>query len=140
MSDPFLPVRHRNDKAFLIPKQINMKDFMFVFRGPTPEDLKMSPEESQASMQKWFDWIRQLNEQGRYKGGDPLMPGGKTIQGKKPVVTDGPFAEGKELVGGYFILSAESLEEATEIAHGFPDFDIQGSVEIREIMKVQMPS
>ena len=117
-----------------------MKDFMFVFRGPTPEDLKMSPEESQASMQKWFDWIRQLNEKGRYVGGDPLMPGGKSIQGKKPVVTDGPFAEGKELVGGYIIVKAESLEEATELAHGFPDFGIQGSVEIREIMKIPMPA
>jgi len=52
----------------------------------------------------------------------------------------GPFAEGKELVGGYFILSAESLEEATELAMGFPDFEIQGSVEIREIMKIPMPS
>lgn len=117
-----------------------MKDFMFVFRGPTPEDLKLSPEESQASMEKWFGWISQLQQQGRYKGGDPLIPGGKTIQGKKPVVTDGPFAEGKELVGGYFILSAESLDEATELAMGFPDFDIQGSVEIREIMKIPMPS
>jgi len=99
----------------------------------------MSPEESQASMQKWFDWINQLREKGLYKGGDPLMPGGKTIQGKKPVVTDGPFAEGKELLGGYFIISAESLEEATQMAFGFPDFDIQGSVEIREIMKIPMP-
>jgi len=117
-----------------------MKDFMFIFRGPTPEDLKLSPDESQASMEKWFGWINQLQQKGRYKGGDPLIPGGKTIQGKKPVVTDGPFAEGKELVGGYFILSAESLEEATELAMGFPDFEMQGSVEIREIMKIPMPS
>lgn len=132
--------RHRYGNSFSIPKHINMKDFMFVFRGPTPQDLKMSPEESQASMQKWLDWIRQLNESGRYKGGDPLMPGGKTIQGKKPVVTDGPFAEGKELVGGYIIISAESLEEATQMAFGFPDFDVQGSVEIREVMKIPMPA
>jgi hypothetical protein len=115
-----------------------MKDFMFVFRGPSPEDLKLSPEESQASMQKWFDWIQQLSTQGRYKGGDPLFPGGKTVQGKKPVVTDGPFAEGKELVGGYIILSAESIEEAAKLAFGFPDFEVQGSVEIREIMKIPM--
>lgn len=60
-----------------------MKDFMFVFRGPTPEDLNLSPEESQASMEKWFGWIRQLNEKGRYVAGDPLMKEGKTIQGKK---------------------------------------------------------
>lgn len=115
-----------------------MKDFMFIFRGPTPEDLKLTPEQSQTAMQKWFDWIGELSAKGRYVAGDPLMREGKAIQGKKPVVTDGPFAEGKELLGGYFIIKAESLEEATELAFGFPDFDTQGSVEIREIMKIPM--
>lgn len=138
MSETLSAIRHKRGNPFSIPKHNNMKDFMFIFRGPTPEDLKMSPEESQASMQKWFDWINKLREQGRYKVGDPLMPVGRTIQGKKPVVTDGPFAEGKELVGGYFIISAESLEEATQMAFGFPDFEVQGSVEIREIMKIEM--
>lgn len=117
-----------------------MKDFMFIFRGPTPEDLKMSPEQSQASMQKWFDWIGELSAKGRYVAGDPLLKAGKTLEGKKTVVMDGPFAEGKELVGGYFIIKAESLEEATELAFGFPDFDTQGSVEVREIWKIPMPS
>jgi hypothetical protein len=117
-----------------------MKDFMFIFRGPTPEDLKYTPEQSQASMQKWFNWIGELSAKGRYVGGDPLVREGKTIQGKKPLVMDGPFAEGKELLGGYIIIKAESLAEATELAHGFPDFDIDGSVEIREIMKIPMPS
>ncbi|HTI12426.1 MAG TPA: YciI family protein [Puia sp.] len=117
-----------------------MKDFMFIFRGPTPEDLNLTPEESQASMQKWFEWIGELSAKGRYVGGDPLLKEGKLIQGKKPVVTDGPFAEGKELLGGYFIIKAESLEEATQLAYGFPDFDTEGSVEIREVMKIPMPS
>ena len=115
-----------------------MKDFLFIFRGPSPEDLNMTPEQSQAAMQKWFNWIGELSAKGVYGGGDPLMRAGKTIQGKKPVVTDGPFAEGKELLGGYFIIKAESLEKATELAFGFPDFDTQGSVEIREIMKIPM--
>ena len=116
-----------------------MKDFMFIFRGPTPEDLNMTAEESQASMQRWFEWIGALAAKGRYVGGDPLLREGKTVQGKKPVITDGPFAEGKELLGGYLIVKAESLEEATELAFGFPDFNIQGSVEVREIMKMPMP-
>ncbi len=117
-----------------------MKDFMFIFRGPTPEDLNLTPEQSQAAMQKWFDWIGELSAKGRYGGGEALMKEGKTIQGKKPVVTDGPFTEGKELLGGYFIIKAESLEEATELALGFPDFNTQGSVEVREVMKMPMPS
>jgi hypothetical protein len=117
-----------------------MKDFMFIFRGPSPMDLDLSPEESQASMQKWFDWIGELSAKGHYVAGDPLAREGRTIQGKKPLVTDGPFAEGKELLGGYFIIKAESLEEATKLAFGFPDFGIQGSVEVREIVKIPMPA
>ncbi len=114
-----------------------MKDFMFVFRSPSYEDLKLTPEQSQVAMQKWYDWIGQLSAKGRYVGGAPLLSQGSIVQGKSPVVTDGPFAEGKELVGGYLIIKAESLKEATELAFGYPDFDIEGSVEVREI--VQMP-
>jgi len=117
-----------------------MKDFMFIFRGPYYEDLNLSPEASQAAMQKWFDWIGKLSANGSYVAGDPLVKTGKMVDGKKPVVTDGPFAEGKEIVAGYFIIKANSLEEATELAFGFPDFDVRGSVEVREIMKIPMPS
>ncbi len=49
------------------------------------------------------------------------------------MLTDGPFAEGKEYLGGYLILKAQSLEEASQLAYGFPDFERGGSVEIREI-------
>ncbi|MHA4810424.1 YciI family protein [Flavitalea flava] len=116
-----------------------MKNFMFLFRGPSPEDLKFTPEQSQQSMQKWFGWINELREKDLYVGGEPLISTGKTVQGKKPVVTDGPFAEGKELVGGYIIIKADSLEDATELAFGFPDFGVQGSVEVREVMQMPMP-
>ena len=136
MSYSFPSVRHEKIK-FVISKSAIMKDFMFIFRGPTPEDLKLTPEQSQASMQKWFDWIGELSAKGRYIAGDPLLKAGKTLQGTKPVVTDGPFAEGKELLGGYFIIKAESLEEAAKLALGFPDFET-GSVEVREIMKMPM--
>jgi len=117
-----------------------MKDFMFIFRGPSPEDLNLTPEQGQAHMQKWLNWIGELSAKGRYVGGDPLIREGKTVKGKKPVATDGPFAEGKELLGGYVIIKAESLAEAAELALGFPDFVNEGSVEIREIMKMPLPS
>ena len=113
---------------------------MFIFRGPAYEDLNLTPEESQAAMQKWYNWIGELSAKGRYVGGDPLLKEGKMLQGSKPVVTDGPFAEGKELLGGYLIIKAESLEEAAQLAMGFPDFKNSGSVEVREIMKIPMPS
>jgi hypothetical protein len=61
---------------------------------------------------------------------------GKIVKGEKTVVTDGPFTEGKEFLGGYCIIKAGSLEEATELAFGFPDFDKGGSVEVREVMSI----
>lgn len=115
-----------------------MKNFMFIFRGPSPEELNFTPEQYQANMQQWFNWIGELQAKERYVGGDPLISAGKTVSGKKPVVTDGPFAEGKEIVGGYLIIKAKSLDEATELTAGFPDFDKQGSVEVREIMVISM--
>lgn len=115
-----------------------MKNFMFIFRGPSPEDLKMTPEQTQAYMEAWFKWIGELQAKDRYVAGDALMTEGKTVSGKKMIVTDGPFAEGKELVGGYFVIKAESLDEATELTAGYPDFNNQGSVEVREVMVIPM--
>ncbi|HEY6901922.1 MAG TPA: YciI family protein [Puia sp.] len=137
MSDLFSFIRHTQEKSIFNLKELPMKDFMFVFRSPSYEDLKLTPEQSQAAMQKWYNWIGQLSAKGQYVGGAPLLNEGKMVKGKSPVITDGPFAEGKELVGGYLIIKAGSLKEATELAFGDPDFDIEGSVEVREI--VQMP-
>jgi hypothetical protein len=111
-----------------------MKDFMFFFRGP--KDLKLTPEQSQVQMQKWLDWITELTAKGHFTGGAPITKEGKIVKGTKPVVTDGPFAEGKELMGGYLMIKAESLEGATELAFGYPDFDLQCSVEVREIVEI----
>ena len=111
-----------------------MKDFMFFFRGPG--DLTLSPEQSQVQMQKWLNWIQELTANGHYKGGAPLSKDGKILKGEKPVVTDGPFTEGKELLGGYLVIKASSLKEATELAFGFPDFDKKCSLEVREIVEI----
>lgn len=114
-----------------------MKDFMFIFRGANPKDFKLTPEQHQAMTQKWMNWIGELGAKGRYVSGAPLnTEEGKKIQGEKMVITDGPFAEGKELMGGYCIIKAESLKEATELAFGYPDFDKGGAVEIREILQI----
>ena len=115
-----------------------MKDFMFIFRGPSPNDLNWTPEHFQENMQKWFNWIGELSAKGHYVSGNPLLPEGKMVKGKKPVATDGPFAEGKELLGGYIVIKAESLAHATELAFGFPDFDNNGSVEVREVHVIPM--
>ncbi|MCS3795862.1 YciI family protein [Niastella sp. OAS944] len=113
-----------------------MKDFMFIFRGAA-DQYSFSAEEMQQHMQKWFAWIDELKAKNLYVAGEPLTPEGKTVKGPKALVTDGPFTESKELVGGFFIIKASSLSEATEIAKGCPDLALNGTVEVREIMKVE---
>lgn len=112
-----------------------MQDFMFIFRGGS-DASDLSPEDMQNHMEKWFQWVEELKAKDIYVGGEALTPMGKTISGKNALITDGPFAEGKELVGGYFVVKANSLEEAVEIAKtGYPDFIFNGAVEVREVAK-----
>jgi hypothetical protein len=115
-----------------------MEKFMLIFHGGSDVAPEMqAPEAMQAHMQKWFAWIEQLRKEGRYVGGEPLEPAGKFVSGKNKIITDGPFAEGKELVGGYFIIEAKDLNEAIQISSdGYPDFIFDGKVEVRPVQKM----
>jgi hypothetical protein len=113
-----------------------MEKYMFIFIGG--DASKLSPDTQQANMQKWFAWVDKLTKANRYVAGEALIPGGKTISGPKKVVTDGPFAESKELVGGFFVVQAKDLNEATEMAKECPDYELGGTVEVREVLKLNM--
>jgi len=110
-----------------------MKDFMFIFRGGL-DPMTASPQDMQDNMQKWFGWVEDLKQKNIYAAGEALTPSGKTVH-KQNLVTDGPFAESKEIVGGFFVVKAKSLEDALEIAKSCPDLPHGGSVEVREVMK-----
>lgn len=110
-----------------------MKDFVFVFRQPGREQGSVSAEEIDIINKKWNDWIGGIAAQGRLKShGAHLAPDGKVL---KPggVITDGPFVEIREQLGGFIVVSADNLDEATTLAHGCPALDVEGSVEIRSI-------
>lgn len=79
-----------------------------------------------------------LAEQGIFGGAQPLDGTGKQVTGTKKVLTDGPFMEGKEMVGGYLICKADTYNEAVSIANGCPilEFD-DGMVEVREIKRLE---
>jgi hypothetical protein len=111
-----------------------MEKYMFLFRGGDVSHF--SPEQQQAQMQKWFAWVEKLKKENRYVAGEPLNPGGKTVSGAKKSVTDGPFTESKEVIGGFFIVEAKSMDEAVQLSKDSPDFGIGGSVEVREVMKM----
>lgn len=106
---------------------------MFIFIGGDPN--RLSPAEQQANMQKWFAWVAKLTQANRYVSGEALIPSGKIISGTKKVVTDGPFAESKELVGGFFVIQAKDMNEAIEMAKECPDYELGCSVQVRECMK-----
>ncbi|MBE7172502.1 MAG: transcription initiation protein [Williamsia sp.] len=110
-----------------------MKEFMMLFRHEPNPASKPSPEQLQASIKKWQDWIGGIAAQGKFVATNQLGFEGKTVKSNK-VVTDGPYAEIKEIVGGYLQIKADSLDEAVELADGCPILQVGGHVEVRNIM------
>ncbi len=110
-----------------------MKDYLLIIRGGEDIQELKSPEEMQAHMERWGAWMGGLAEQGKMLGGQPLMNEARSLTDKGNTITDRPLAEGKELVGGYLIVKAESLDEAAEVAKGCPGFEHDCTIEVREI-------
>lgn len=109
---------------------------MLLFRNSQISETtyqEMSPEAMQADLDKWNKWIGGIAAQGKFVGAEALQQEGKVVSGSKNVVTDGPFAESKELVSGYLVLQAASIEEAIELSKGCPIYDMEGRVEVRPI-------
>jgi len=110
-----------------------MKDFMFLFRQPSFDYSNTSPKDMQALTEKWQAWVGGIVAQGKFASqgarlameGKVLRPGG--------VITDGPFVELRERLGGFVIVKAESLDDAITLAHGCPAIDMGGSVEVRPL-------
>jgi hypothetical protein len=127
------PLPTRRQAAVTNRKEIPMADFIYLFRGGMAQS---SPEQMQQEMQKWRLWIEELGKKGHYKSGDPLDRAGKVVSGKQKVVTDGPYAEAKDLVGGYLMVAAENIAQAADLAKGCPIFDNNGTVEVRPVMKM----
>ena len=114
-----------------------MSEFVYLYRGG--DQSGASPEQRQQQMQKWGTWLKELGDKGHIKNaGQPLEPGGKLVKGKQKTVTDGPFAEAKDLVGGYTVVEAKDIAHAAELAKGCPILGIGGDVEIRPVMKLNM--
>lgn len=107
---------------------------MMIFIGADYQELGLSPEQLQDRMGKWFAWGEKMSAQGILKGGEALVPNIKRIIGKDRTVSDGPFVDSKEIIGGYYTVSAESVDKVVEIAQDYPDYDLDGTVEIREVM------
>lgn len=116
-----------------------MKDFLLIFRRDFSTDkVQPSPEQLQSMMKPWQDWMGSLGAQNKLvDAGNRLASEGKVVKPKN-VVTNGPYVEIKEAIGGYIVIRAASLEEAAEISKGCPVLTIGGNVEVRAIVPMDM--
>jgi hypothetical protein len=110
----------------------NQNGYMLLFRG-TELRKSLSPEEMQKVSEDWMAWFRRLTEEGKAVAGNPLEREGKIVSGKECVVSDGPFAESKEAIGGYFLLDVTSMDEALAIAKKCPGLPYGIRVEVRPV-------
>jgi hypothetical protein len=113
-------------------------DYLLLFRG-TNWDKELSPEQLQKVVADWANWFERLTQQGKCKGGHPLRSEGKLVSGKKgQTVADGPFAESKEAIGGYFYLQVADENEAIAIAQQCPGLAYGATVEVRPVAEMCM--
>jgi hypothetical protein len=113
--------------------QAHTRKFMLIFRGGAVSRGDMSPTELQAHVAKWYAWSDELARQGRRNAGTALDNPGATVRGHDRLVTDGPYAESKDLVTGSMVIEAASLEDAIEVARTCPTYELDGSVEVRPV-------
>ena len=109
-----------------------MKEFMMIFRSENKVERE-SPEEMQSQIKVWQDWIGGIAAQGKFVSTNALGMEGKVIKANN-LITDGPYLEIKEMVGGYIIVKSENMEDAIKLSEGCPTLSYGGSVEIRDVL------
>src|SRR5919106_3170360 len=108
-------------------------EYLLLFRG-TDWHKGLSPEQIQQVVSQMMAWFERLTKEGIAKAGKPLFQEGKIVSQKKGrQVADGPFAESKEAIAGFFLLEVGSLEEAAEIAKNYPALEYGATVEVRPV-------
>ena len=118
-----------------------MSQFIYLYRmaDAARQEAMGTPERAQQSMQRWMEWMRDLDAKGHLKDrGQPLERTGKVVRGRQKAVTDGPYTEAKDLVGGFTVIEARDIDQAVELSRGCPILDGDGSVEVRPVMKMDV--
>jgi hypothetical protein len=110
----------------------NSNGYLLLFRG-TDWHMQLSPEEIQRVMGDWSAWFDRLGQQDKLAAANPLENEGAVVSGKTRAVSDGPFAEAKESIGGFFLLKVDTMEEALAIAKECPALPYGITVEVRPV-------
>src|SRR6187549_2314591 len=120
---------------FITLKLQKMDEFMLIFRHQDGSKIA-SPEQMQIWMKQTMDWIGSIAAQNKFSGGNGLPFDDSRVVRHNNIVTNGPFGEIKETIGGYIIVKADSVGEAVEFAKGSPVLQGEGNtVEVRKIAK-----
>lgn len=112
-----------------------MKDYLFLFRGGM-DFRTATPEQMQNATLKWRAWLDEIAATGRYGGGERLTPESRLVETDGGPTVDGPYAEAKEVIGGYIVVKAADFDEAVAMTKGCPIFIYGGTTEVREISKM----
>jgi hypothetical protein len=113
-----------------------MSKFIYVFRGGAFVEKGLSATALQDHLKLWGAWMGELAKQGYQPAGQAVQHDGRTIRGKTKVVTDGPYAELKDLVTGSLAIEAASLDAASKLALDCPIYIYDGSVEVRPVAQL----
>ena len=111
-------------------------DYLLLVRNAGPDShAHLSPGERTALAERWNTWVASLLAKDQMRSGHPLALDGRVVSGSHGErITDGPYAEAKEVVGGYVVIKAPNLDTATEIARGCPGLSVGLTVEVRELL------
>jgi hypothetical protein len=113
-----------------------MAKYMLLLHDNTAAFANISPEQMQKVLEKYVAWGQRLREKGVMRGGEKLTDEpGRVMRGANGQVrvTDGPYSESKEVLGGYYLLEADNYEQAIEYARDCPHFEYGGTIEVRQI-------
>jgi hypothetical protein len=126
------------ERTMPTPAPAPASPFLLLFRNTGPDTHEhLSGEQRAALTRQWTDWYDGLAAAGKVQHGRPLALGGRVVSGARGErVVDGPYAETKEVVGGYFFLTVGDLEEATEIAKRCPGLPLGLTVEVRPVADI----
>ncbi len=112
-----------------------MAQFMYLIRSEGADFSKYSANDFQELLKEYQAWTQKIKTEGRFLAGEKLTNDlGKSLRTKqREIVVDGPYADSKDAIGGFYIIEAKNLNEALEIGKGCPALSYGGSLEVREI-------